>query len=214
MSDKTTAKDASPKRAAAPSRPLVLASTSRYRRALLDQLGLPFRVERPDTDETPLPGETPAATALRLSEAKARSVAARHPHALIIGSDQVADHAGQPIGKPGDHAEAVAQLTALSGQTVVFHTGVALLDAVSGQCQSALVDVRSTFRTLTQAEIEDYLRRDQPYDCAASVKSDALGIALFTRIDSDDPTALIGLPLICLTAMLRAAGVRVLARDA
>ncbi len=170
MSDKTTTKDAFPTPAPGLPHPLVLASTSRYRRALLEQLGLPFQVDRPDTDETPLPAETPAATALRLSVAKARSVAARHPNALIIGADQVADHAGRASGKPGDHAEATAQLTALSGQTVVFQTGVALLDAASGNCQSALIGVRSTFRSLTPAEIEDYLRSDQPYDCAASVK--------------------------------------------
>src|SRR5262249_19727688 len=152
-----------------------------------------------------------AATALRLSVAKARSVASRHPGALIIGSDQVADHAGLPIGKPGNHARAVEQLMRLSGETVDFHTGVALLDAHTGNADSALVSVRSVFRGLSQDEIEDYLRRDQPYDCAASVKSDTLGIALFSRIESDDPTALIGLPLIRLTEMLRAAGVRVLA---
>ena len=189
---------------------LVLASTSRYRRALLAQLGLPFAIAAPDTDEAAWPGESPAATALRLAEAKARSVAARHPGALIIGSDQVADCEGRAIGKPESHDDAVAQLTALSGKTVVFHTGLALLDAATGHCQTAMVDVRSTFRRLAPAEIETYLRRDQPYDCAASVKSDALGIALFERIDSDDPTALIGLPLIRLTDMLRVAGVAVL----
>jgi septum formation protein len=195
-------------------RPLVLASTSRYRRALLDQLGLPFVVAAPAADETPLPGEAPAQTALRLAEAKARSVARDYPDALVIGSDQVADCDGRAVGKPADHADAVAQLTALSGKTVVFHTGLALLDAGSGDCQTAMVDVRSTFRDLTAAEIEAYLRRDQPYDCAASVKSDALGIALFVRIESDDPTALVGLPLIRLTDMLRAAGVAILALQA
>jgi septum formation protein len=198
----------------AATRRLVLASTSRYRRALLGQLGLPFDVAAPDTDEAPLPGETPSATALRLAEAKARSVADRHPDALIVGSDQVADCDGQPVGKPGSHEHAVEQLRALSGRTVVFHTGLALLDAASGSCQTAMVDVRSAFRHLTPAEIEDYLRRDQPYDCAASVKSDALGIVLFERIESDDPSALVGLPLIRLTDMLRAAGVAILASDA
>ena len=191
-------------------RPLVLASTSRYRRALLAQLGLPFAVASPATDETPLPGETPAATALRLADAKARSVAADFPDALIIGSDQVADCEGQLVGKPRDHRHAVAQLTALSGKTVVFHTGLALFDAARGTGQTAMVDVRSTFRDLSPDEIESYLRRDRPYDCAASVKSDALGIALFVRIESDDPTALVGLPLIRLTDMLRAAGVAIL----
>jgi septum formation protein len=208
MSDKTMT---NPRSAA---RRLVLASTSRYRRALLAQLGLPFETAAPDTDETPLPGETPSATALRLAAAKARSVADRHPGALIVGSDQVADCAGRPIGKPGSHERAVEQLRALSGRTVVFHTGLALLDAASGHCDTAMVDVRSRFRVLAPTEIEDYLRRDQPYDCAASVKSDALGIALFERIDSDDPSALVGLPLIRLTGMLRAAGVAILARDA
>jgi len=214
MSTKTT-----PSPPAAPTvpgllRPLVLASTSRYRRALLDQLGLPFAVAAPATDEAPLPGEAPVQTALRLAEAKARSVARDHPRALIIGSDQVADCDGRAVGKPADHADAVAQLTALSGRTVVFHTGLALLDAASGHCQSAMIDVRSTFRDLSRAEIEAYLRRDQPYDCAASVKSDALGIALFVRIESDDPTALVGLPLIRLTDMLLAAGVAIIAPPA
>ena len=214
MSTKTTRNPPFPLASADPLRPLVLASTSRYRRALLGQLGLPFAVASPATDETPLPGEAPVQTALRLAEAKARSVAQDHPDALVIGSDQVADCDGRAVGKPADHADAVAQLTALSGRTVVFHTGLALLDAASGECQTAMVDVRSTFRDLAPPEIEAYLRRDQPYDCAASVKSDALGIALFVRIESEDPTALIGLPLIRLTDMLRAAGVTILARPA
>ena len=194
-------------------RRLVLASTSRYRRMLLERLGLGFVAAAPGTDETPFAGEAPAATAFRLAEAKARSVAAAYPDALIIGSDQVADCEGRAIGKPGTHERAVAQLTELSGQTVVFHTGLALLDAASGACQVALVDVRSTFRWLAAAEIESYLRREEPYDCAGSVRSEALGIALFDSIESDDPTALIGLPLIRLTSMLRAAGVAVLARS-
>jgi len=188
---------------------LVLASTSRYRRELLARLGLPFDTASPRADETPLPGETPAATALRLSAEKARSVAARFPGALIIGSDQVADCDGEPVGKPGDHERAVAQLTRLSGRTVVFHTGIALLDTATGDCRLALVDVRSTFRELAADEIEAYLRRERPYDCAGSVKSEALGIALFERIESDDPSALVGLPLIRLASMLRDAGVRV-----
>jgi septum formation protein len=214
MSTKTTRNPPVPRASSKPARPLVLASTSRYRRALLSQLGLPFVVASPATDETPLPGEAPVRTALRLAEAKARSVARDHPGALVIGSDQVADCDGRAVGKPIDHADAVAQLTALSGRTVVFHTGLALLDAASGDCRTAMVDVSSTFRDLAPAEIEAYLRRDQPYDCAASVKSDALGIALFVRIESDDPTALIGLPLIRLTDMLRAAGVTILAQPA
>ena len=141
-------------------------------------------------------------------------VAAQFPAALIIGSDQVADCAGAAVGKPVDHAHAVAQLTALSGRTVVFHTGLALFDAAGGTCQTAMVDVTSTFRELSRPEIEAYLVRDRPYDCAASVKSDALGIALFVRLESDDPTALIGLPLIRLTDMLRAAGVAILTAPA
>jgi septum formation protein len=192
-------------------RPLVLASTSRYRRMLLERLGLPFVAVAPHVDEAALPGEAPAATALRLAAAKARSVARAHPEALIIGSDQVADCDGAPIGKPGTHERAVAQLAQLSGRTVVFHTGLALLDAATGNCQAELVDVRSTFRRLSGTEIEAYLQREQPYDCAGSVRSEALGIALFARIESDDPTALIGLPLIRLTAMLLAAGYPVLA---
>jgi septum formation protein len=190
-------------------RRLVLASTSRYRRMLLERLGIPFATIAPELDEAPLPGETPAATAFRLAAAKARSVASLHPDALIIGSDQVADCEGRPIGKPGTHERAVAQLAELSGQTVVFHTALALLDAMTGECQTALVDVRSTYRFLSAAEIEAYLRRERPYDCAGSVRSEGLGIALFESIESDDPTALIGLPLIRLARMLRAAGVQV-----
>jgi septum formation protein len=187
-------------------RPLVLASTSRYRRMLLERLGVPFVAVAPATDEAALAGETPAQTALRLSEAKARSVAPTYPDSLIIGSDQVADCDGEPVGKPGTHERAVVQLSRLSGRTVVFHTGLALLDTATGRCQAELVDVCSTFRLLLAAEIEAYLRREQPYDCAGAVRSEGLGIALFERIESDDPTALIGLPLIRLAAMLRTAG--------
>ena len=189
---------------------LVLGSTSRYRRTLLERLGLPFVVAAPDIAEDPEPGEVPAATALRLSEAKARAVAGRFDNALVIGSDQVADCDGRPIGKPGNRARAVAQLRELSGRTVIFHTGVALVDTRSGRCRSELVDVTSAFRTLNDAEIAAYLDREQPYDCAGSVRSEALGIVLFERIASDDPTALIGLPLIALTRLLRAEGVDVL----
>ena len=157
--------------------------------------------------EAALDGEIPAATALRLAEAKARAVAARFPDALVIGSDQVADCAGRPVGKPGSRERALVQLRELSGRTVVFHTGVAL--ASRGRCRTALVDVTSTFRELTDAEIESYLDREAPYDCAGSVKSEALGIALFERIASDDPTALIGLPLIALCRLLRAEGLTI-----
>jgi septum formation protein len=192
-------------------RRLVLGSTSGYRRALLARLGLPFEVAAPGIDEAALPGETPVATAIRLSEAKARAVGSRFADALVIGSDQVADCAGRAVGKPGDRARALAELRALSGQTVTFHTGVALLDVASGRCQRAMVDVTSTFRALTDAEIEAYLDREAPYDCAGGVKSEALGIALFERIVSDDPSALIGLPLIALCRMLRQEGLDPLA---
>jgi septum formation protein len=193
-----------------PRRTLVLASTSRYRRALLARLGMPFDVIAPDVDEQPLPAERPAATALRLAEAKARAVASRVAGALVIGSDQVADLDGAHVGKPGNHPRAAAQLRALSGRTIVFHTGVALCDADSGRCRSAMVDVASTFRALTDAEIDEYLRREQPFDCAGGVKSEGLGIALFERIASDDPTALVGLPLIAVVELLRAEGLSVL----
>jgi len=196
-----------PEKTKGKTRRLVLGSTSRYRRELLGRLGLAFEVAAPHLDEAPLPGESPAATALRLSEAKARAVAARFPDALVIGSDQVADCNGAAVGKPGDRASAIALLRSLSGKTVTFHTGVALVDAASGRCQRDLVDVASTFRALSDAEIAAYLDREAPYDCAGGVKSEALGIALFERITSDDPSALVGLPLIALCRMLRAEGV-------
>jgi septum formation protein len=209
MSEKTTTKPEST--AAAPGvRLLVLASTSPYRRALLERLGVPFTTIAPNADESALPGETPAQTALRLAELKARRGAAAHPTALIVGSDQVADADGRAVGKPGDREDARAMLARLSGKIVVFHTGIALLDAASGRCMTAIVDVRSTFRRLSDADISAYLDREKPYDCAGAVKSEGLGIALFESIESDDPTALIGLPLITLTSMLRDAGVPVL----
>jgi septum formation protein len=190
---------------------LVLASTSRYRRELLERLGLPFDVEPPGVDETPLAGERPAATATRLAEAKARAVAGRRSAGLVIGSDQVADCAGRPIGKPRDRDDAVRLLEALSGRTVVFHTALAVINVATGRLQRERVDVASTFRPLTRREIEAYVDRERPLDCAAAVKSEALGIVLFDRIASDDPTALIGLPLIALARMLRAEGVDLLA---
>jgi septum formation protein len=210
MSEKTIANPASA-RHAPDVRPLVLASTSRYRRMLLERLGIPFVAIAPRVDESPLAGEMPRQTALRLAEAKARSVDAAHANSLVIGSDQVADCDGGPVGKPGDPEHARAMLERLSGKTVVFHTGIALLDTASGRCATSLVDVRSTFRRLSSAEIATYVDREQPYDCAGAVKSEGLGIALFEAIESDDPTALIGLPLITLTSMLRDAGVAVLA---
>jgi septum formation protein len=190
-------------------RQLVLASTSRYRALLLARLGLPFETFAPDVLEAPRPGEAPATTAIRLAEAKARAAAPAHPDALIIGSDQVAASGTEAIGKPGGHDAALAQLRRLSGKTVVFHTGLALLDSASGVCRTECIDVVSAFRELADAEIRAYLERERPYDCAGSVKSEGLGIALFDRISSDDPTALIGLPLIRLCALLRLAGMPV-----
>jgi septum formation protein len=185
---------------------LVLGSTSRYRRELLARLRIPFEVMAPDVDEAPLAGEPPSATALRLAQAKARAVAGRCDDALVIGSDQVADCDGRAVSKPGNRANAERELRALSGRSIVFHTGVALVDARSGRCRSELVDVTSVFRNLTDREIASYLDREKPWDCAGAVRSEAMGIALFERISADDPTALIGLPLIALTRMLRAEG--------
>ena len=195
-------------------RPLVLASTSRYRQALLSRLGLPFDVQPPGVDETALPGEAPAATACRLAEAKARAVASRYANALVLGSDQVANAEGVAIGKPGDHAAAAAQLRMLAGRTVVFHTAVALVDAQSGRCAVRLIDVATRFRALSDAAIEQYLQRERPYDCAGSIRSEGLGIALVEKIESDDPSALIGLPLITVIDLLRSEGVDVLGAEA
>ena len=188
-------------------RPLVLGSTSRYRRELLERLNLPFAVVAPDVDETPLPGEAPRDLALRLALAKARAVAQQHPGAVVIGSDQVADLAGKPLGKPGQHERAVQQLRQMRGQTVVFQTALAVVCAATGFEQADLAPVEVKFRDLSDEEIERYLRAEQPYDCAGSAKSEGLGIALLDAIHSDDPTALIGLPLIRTCRMLRAAGV-------
>ena len=185
---------------------LVLASGSPYRRQLLERLGLPFTSIAPAIDESPQPQERPAETAVRLAEMKARAVGANHRDALVIGSDQIAEFDGVPLGKPRDPADALEQLRAMRGRTVVFHTAVALLNTRSGRCQSALVDVVSTFRSLDDAALKAYLERERPFDCAGSVKAEALGIVLLTRIASDDPTALIGLPLIRLTDMLAAEG--------
>ena len=190
---------------------LVLASTSPYRRQLLERLRYPFDVTSPNVDESPRLGELPSATAQRLAQAKAQSAAGQFDDALIIASDQVADLDGVALSKPGDHAHAVAQLQSLSGRTVVFHTAVALVDAASGRCQARLVDVRSTFRQLSATAIDSYLRRERPYDCAGAVKSEKLGIALFVAIESSDPTALIGLPLITVTELLASEGLDVLA---
>lgn len=185
---------------------LVLASTSRYRRELLGRLRLPFDVEAPGVDETPRPGERPADLARRLALAKARAVAARRPHAVVIGSDQVADLDGEAIGKPGSHERAVEQLRRMSGRTVVFQTALAVVRQHDAFQREALAAVTVRFRRLGEAEIEAYLRAEQPYDCAGSAKSESLGIALLEAIESDDPTALVGLPLIRTAAMLREAG--------
>ncbi len=190
-------------------RPLILGSTSRYRRQLLERLGLPFDVVAPEVDETPNPGETPAAMAARLALAKAQAVAQRHPQAVVIGSDQVADLDGEPLGKPGDHARATAQLRRMRGRTVIFQTALAVVCLDGGFEQQDLAPVRVVFRDLADSEIETYLRIEQPYDCAGSARSEGLGIALLEAIHSDDPTALVGLPLIRTCRILRAAGLQV-----
>ena len=189
---------------------LILASTSPYRRDLLGRLGLPFEVANPRTDETPLPGESPEALSLRLSEAKARAVAAAFPEALIIGSDQVATVDGKIYGKPGNHENAVRQLRELSGKTVNFFTGLCLFNARTSEADVRGIPTLVTFRDLDNAEIENYLRREPAYNCAGSAKSEGLGIALLASMRGDDPNALVGLPLIALCHMLRRQGMAVL----
>jgi septum formation protein len=188
---------------------IVLASSSTYRKALIARLGLDCRTAAPDIDERALPAESPAATALRLAQAKARKIAEHETSALIIGSDQVAALGNQPIGKPGTHAAAVLQLQAMSGKTVVFHTALCLLNSETHAVQLANVPTTVRFRKLDGAQIERYLQQDQPYDCAGSAKIEALGITLVEQLDSDDPTALIGLPLIALVTMLQKEGVHI-----
>jgi septum formation protein len=189
---------------------LILASSSAYRRALLERLGLPFEVIVPDIDESPLHGEAPEATALRLARAKAQAVAARAPGSVVIGSDQVATLDGEQIGKPGNHANALTQLQKMRGRRVIFHTALCVWDdraaALTGGAQLENIQTGVTFRHLHDAELDAYLRIEQPYDCAGSAKNEGLGIAILERIDSTDPTALTGLPLIALTGMLRKAG--------
>jgi septum formation protein len=191
-------------------RKVILASTSRYRRELMQRFRLPFDVQAPEIDETPLAGESPRAIAERLALEKAKAVARHHPDAVVIGSDQVADLAGEPLGKPGDHARATAQLRRMRGQTLIFQTAVAVVCQATGFVQCDLAPVRVVFRDLDDAAIETYLNAEQPYDCAGSARSEGLGIALLDAIDSDDPTALVGLPLIRTARMLRAAGVDLL----
>jgi len=189
--------------------PLILASSSRYRQELLARLRLPFSVRVPDIDETPLPGEAPEETAMRLAQRKAEKIAADAPGCLVIGSDQVATLDGIQIGKPGGHENALKQLQTMRGRRVIFHTALCLIDARSG-CRTPLqidnVQTFVSFRNLPDAELDAYLRIEQPYDCAGSAKNEGLGIAIIERIDSSDPSALTGLPLIALTGMLRNAG--------
>ena len=191
-------------------RALILGSTSRYRRELLQRLRVPFDVVSPDVDETPHPSEAPSDLAMRLALAKAKAVAALHPNAVVIGSDQVADLNGEPLGKPGTHERAVLQLQKMRGQTVVFQTAVSVVCQASGFEQTELAQIKVRFRELSDAEIEAYLRAEEPYDCAGSAKSEGLGIALLDAIDNDDPTALIGLPMIRTARLLRAAGIDLL----
>ncbi len=193
-----------------PHRPIILGSTSRYRKELMQRLGIPFRTAAPDVDETPHPGEATHETATRLALAKARAVARQHPDAVVIGSDQVADLDGHALGKPGTHARATEQLRRMRGHTVVFQTAVAVVCLESRFERVELAPVVVKFRPLSDTEIESYLLREQPYDCAGSAKSEGLGIALLDAIESDDPTALVGLPLIRTCNMLRAAGIRLL----
>ncbi|MCB2261658.1 MAG: Maf-like protein [Candidatus Thiosymbion ectosymbiont of Robbea hypermnestra] len=193
--------------------PLILASGSPFRRALLERLGIPFTTVTPDVDETRRPGESPQGLVVRLAEAKAGAVAENHPDALVIGSDQVAYLDGAVIGKPGDRERAIAQLTRASAREVVFYTGLCLLDMANGRAQTCCEPFRVHFRPLSRAQIEGYIDRERPFDCAGSFKSEGLGITLFERLEGNDPNALIGLPLIRLVAMLESAGIDPLGPD-
>lgn len=185
---------------------LILASTSRYRKELLERLGLPFSCVAPEVDETPLPGEGPRTLAIRLARAKAEAVAALYPQSLVIGSDQVADLNGRCLGKPGRHEAAVRMLQDMRGQTVRFHTAVAVCHRTAQLCLEDLACIEVKYRQLSDEEIERYLHTEQPYDCAGSAKSEGLGITLLEHILSDDPSALVGLPLIRTTSLLRRLG--------
>ena len=191
-------------------RTLILGSTSRYRKELLSRLQIPFETAAPDVDETPHIDESPKDLALRLALAKARAVALKNPEAIVIGSDQVADLEGTPLGKPGNHTNAILQLQRMRGKTVIFQTALSVVCIATGYERTDLAEVKVKFRDLSDAEIETYLRAEEPYDCAGSAKSEGLGIALLDAIDNDDPTALIGLPLIRTCQMLREAGVKLL----
>jgi len=189
-------------------RTLILGSTSRYRKELLSRLQIPFETAAPDVDETPHINESPKDLALRLALAKARAVALKNPEAIVIGSDQVADLEGAPLGKPGNHTNATLQLQRMRGKTVIFQTALSVVCIATGYQRTDLAEVKVKFRDLSDAEIESYLRAEEPYDCAGSAKSEGLGIVLLDAIENDDPTALIGLPLIRACQMLREAGVK------
>lgn len=189
---------------------LILASSSPFRRELLSRLMIPFEVVAPEVNETPHPGETPQALVERLAIAKAQVVASRHTDALVVGSDQVAVHNGEVVGKPLTHERAVEQLRTASGKTVMLYTGLALINSSSGRVQSEVVPFRVLFRPLSEAQIENYLRKEQPYHCAGSVKSEGLGVALLERFEGEDPATLIGLPLIRLIRLLENEGLTVI----
>lgn len=188
---------------------LILGSTSLYRKELLSRLRIPFEIAAPQVDETPMPNESPKALAMRLALAKARAVAHLNPQAVVIGSDQVADLDGHPLGKPGHHANAVLQLQSMRGKAVIFQTALSVVCLASGFEKTDLAAVKVKFRDLSNEEIESYLLAETPYDCAGSAKSEGLGITLLESIESDDPTALIGLPLIRTCQLLREAGIQV-----
>jgi len=189
---------------------LILASSSPFRRELLSRLMIPFEVVVPDVDETPRQHESPQALVERLAILKAQTVASKHPDALVIGSDQVAVHDGEIVGKPHTHERAVEQLRTASGKTVMLYTGLALINSTSGRVQSEVVPFGVTFRALTELQIQTYLRKEQPYHCAGSVKSEGLGVALLERFEGEDPATLIGLPLIRLIRMLENEGLAVI----
>jgi len=191
-------------------RSIILASSSPYRRALLNKLGLPFECDSPHIDETPRPDETPQQLVARLAEKKAQAVAGRHPDALVIASDQVAILNERILGKPHSHENAVKQLTEASGKHVLFLTSLALLNSASGAIQMDVIPFSVHFRRLSTTEIDHYLKKEQPYHCAGSFKSEGLGITLFERLEGDDPNTLVGLPLICLGKMLRKEGVNLI----
>jgi septum formation protein len=203
-------KDAQHRHSPYSGRPVILGSTSRYRKELLSRLQIPFDTAAPNVDETPHSHESPKDLAMRLALAKAHAVALKNPQAVVIGSDQVADLEGEPLGKPGNHANATLQLQRMRGKTVIFQTALSVVCLTTRFEKTDLAAVKVKFRDLSDSEIESYLLAEEPYDCAGSAKSEGLGIALLESIESDDPTALIGLPLIRTCLMLREAGVNIL----